>query len=512
MVICAEFDCVNLYMPSLKKNIIANYAGQIWTAFMMIAFIPYYLKILGPESFGLVGIMLSLQAISQLFDFGLGGAANRELARRSALPGNAASISTLIRTLEWVVWPMSIFVGMLIFFSSEGLTTHWLNEQTLGHLQVVKSLMLIGFVVAMLWPSNFYLNCLSGLEQQPLLNFVTAIFATLRNAGVLLVLYYISPTITAFLWWNAGVAAIQSLLLAMIVWKKLPETVEITKFSTKELKHVLKFSSGVFLISLLALVLTQIDRFLLAKLQPLTELGYYTVAVSVSAGVGRMIQPMFNAIYPRFSRLVARGDSNSLECLYHSSSQFSSVVLSSFSAILIVFSEQILFLWTGDQVVVSKLKFVLPMLLLSTTLNGFVNIPYALQLANGWTGLGIGYNSIGLLLGVPFCFFAVQHFGMIGAASLGLLLNLSYIFIEVPLMHCRLLKGQWLLWFFSDTLPPLFAAFAMAIVTYAMFSGVDRSIIGALKLILISILVIFSASLASQVVRNSAKDWLLCNK
>ena len=81
------------------------------------------------------------------------------------------------------------------------------------------------------------------------------------------------------------------------------------------------------MIGLLALSVSQLDRLVLTSLRPLEEMGYYTLALSVAAGLGRMVQPMFNALYPRFSRLVAQHDEAGLRELYHLSSQYLAVVI-----------------------------------------------------------------------------------------------------------------------------------------------------------------------------------------
>ena len=70
-----------------------------------------------------------------------------------------------------------------------------------------------------------------------------------------------------------------------------------------------------------------LDRLALAILRPLEELGYSTLTLSVASGLGRMVQPMFNALYPRFSRQVAQHDSAGLLELYHLSSQYLAVVI-----------------------------------------------------------------------------------------------------------------------------------------------------------------------------------------
>lgn len=49
-------------MSVLKKNVIANHIGQGWTAMMGLVFIPLYIKYLGIEAHGLIGIFAMLQA------------------------------------------------------------------------------------------------------------------------------------------------------------------------------------------------------------------------------------------------------------------------------------------------------------------------------------------------------------------------------------------------------------------------------------------------------------------
>src|SRR5438094_832025 len=56
---------------SLKGNAIANYLGQGWTILMGFAFIPVYIRFLGLEAYGLIGVFALLQAWLSLLDVGL---------------------------------------------------------------------------------------------------------------------------------------------------------------------------------------------------------------------------------------------------------------------------------------------------------------------------------------------------------------------------------------------------------------------------------------------------------
>ncbi|MCK7491684.1 MAG: hypothetical protein MZW92_08325 [Comamonadaceae bacterium] len=60
-------------MSLVRRNVVANFAGQLWSALMGVVFIPVYIHLLGLEAFGLVAFYVTLQALSVVFDLGLSG-------------------------------------------------------------------------------------------------------------------------------------------------------------------------------------------------------------------------------------------------------------------------------------------------------------------------------------------------------------------------------------------------------------------------------------------------------
>ena len=63
----------------LKRNLIANYIGQGWRFLISLAFVPLYIKYLGIEAYGLIGIFAMLQAWLGLLDMGMKPALGREI-------------------------------------------------------------------------------------------------------------------------------------------------------------------------------------------------------------------------------------------------------------------------------------------------------------------------------------------------------------------------------------------------------------------------------------------------
>jgi O-antigen/teichoic acid export membrane protein len=452
--------------------------------------------------------MLSLQALSQLFDFGIGGVTNRELAQRTHDEEASKSTRNLVRTFELLVWPLSLLIGLVIWLAGPVIANSWLHPQYLSRADTAAAVSIMGLAVASLWPTSFYSNGLSGLEQQSRLNVINAVFATLRGAGVLPVLYWISPTIGAFLWWYALVGICQSLVSAAALWRALPSGERAPSFNARELTNAKRFAGGLFVITALSLGLTQIDRLTLSAMRPLEELGYYGLAMSVAAGLGRMVLPMFNALYPRFSRLVVTNETEALSRLYHLSSQCVAVVIAAISLVLIMFAKDVLYLWTGDSALANKVALTLAILVAGTALNGLMNLPYALQLANGWTRLTMWMNLVSLLLGIPFCLWAVSQHGMVGAACLWLLINLGFVAVGIPLMHVRLLREEMGTWYLRDTLPPMLAATLAALLARWALPPLSRDIQGVCWLAAVCATTLIAAAFASPVVRSFAHQWL----
>jgi O-antigen/teichoic acid export membrane protein len=493
-------------MAALRTSILANYAGQAWIAVMGIAFMPQYIRLLGMEAFGLVGVMLSFTAILQVFDFGIGGAANRALSRNAHQPRLNDSSQDLVRSSECIIWALAAAVALLLLGASDWLATHWLHLQSFTVEQAARAIAIMGFSIALLWPSTFYANCLSGLERQPQLNSVQAAFAALRYAGVLPVMWWVAPDIEVFLWWYALVGATQSLVTGWLVRRYLPKSGRKAKITLRALSGDSRFAGGLFFIGVLALGVSQADRLVLISLRPLDELGYYTLALSIAAGLGRMVQPMFNALYPRFSRLVAQQDKLGLKVLYHLSSQYLAVVLSATSAVLVVFAYEVLWFWTGDSELAEKVAPTLRLLVAGVALNGLMNIPYALQLAHGWTRLAAGLNGISLLAGVPLCFWAVHHYGMLGAALPWFLGNLISVFIGIPLMHRRLLHGQAMSWYLRDVSPSLLVGSGIVLVLYSLLPELGRDVVGLFWFGLTGSISLMGCALATSSVRALLRE------
>ena len=449
-------------MPSVRLNTAANLSARVWTALVHLAFVPLYVRYLGIEAYGLIGVFTSLLALFALLDLGLSTTLNRELARISADTGAATRARDLLRTLEVIYWPVALLIGIGVALAAPFVAHDWVRVDKLELATVQTAVILMGLTIGLQWPASLYSGGLMGLQRQVLLGGINAGVATLRAVGAVLVLAYYDATIEAFFYWQAAASAVQTIATGAALWLRLPPSGVASRFRRNILTEIWRLAAGMAAISALGVVLTQLDKVILVKLLPLAEFGYYSLAWTVATGLYFLIGPLFTALFPRFTQLAAQQDDAGLRRLYHEGCQWMSVILLPVAVVIALFSTELMRLWTGDAVLAERSHVLLSLLIVGTALNGLMSLPSALQLAYGWTSLGIASNLVAVATLVPLIFVLTSRFGATGGAAAWVILNGAYVLITLPLMHRRILRGEQWRWYGIDVALPLVAALGAA--------------------------------------------------
>ena len=378
----------------LKRNLIANYFGQGWSALMGFAFVPYYIKYLGIEAYGMIGVFAVMQVWLSLLDMGMSAALNREFARFSGNAQDANYIKDLLRSMEVLAVCMGGLVAVIIFAASGWIATRWISTDNLTAESVTRSISMIGMVIGLRFTEGVYRSTLIGLQRQVLYNVVSSSMATLRGAGAIVALVFVGPTLEVFFLWQFIMSVLTLGILLVSVYFLLPETNRRPKFSKDALWHIKTFAGGFLGLTILNIILTQIDKVLLIKLISLSEFGYYTLAVTVTGALNILNGAAVQAFYPRLCELHARGEDAEFADTYHRGAQLVTVLFGSAVIILILRSSLILQLWTQDADLVERVAPLISILAFGNLLNGLMWIPFQAQLAVGWISLMMRTNLV----------------------------------------------------------------------------------------------------------------------
>lgn len=451
-------------MNSFRSNLFANFIGTGWATLVQLACVPFYIQLMGIEAYALVGFYMLLLAVLQVLDAGLTTALNREMARRIVDGNEAGAIRNLACTMEGLYWIAGVLVGGAIALLAPYITEHWVNPERLSRSEVVSAIGLMATLVALQWPLSLYQSGLLGLQRQVRLNALRVVFASASGLGAVLVLSMVSADIVTFFRWQGIVMAVNVVATGIAFRTALPASARPPRVEPGLVLRNGMFAAGVAAITLFAMLLTQMDKLVLSKLETLETFGHYVLAGTAASGLFLFVTPLYAAVFPRLSSLVATGDEDGIRALYHASSQLLAMLAVPCAAVLALFSFEVLSAWTGDAAKAARSAPILALLAVGSALNGLMHIPYALQLAHGWTRIGVVLTVGQVVLFLPLLVLSVQHFGAIGAAAIWLALNAFYLAVGLPWTHRKLLRGNALQWLVFDVGLPAAGAIAAALV------------------------------------------------
>lgn len=491
----------------LKRNLVANFLGQGWAGLMGLVFIPLYIKYLGIEAYGLIGLFTVLTVWLGLLDIGMPSALGRQIALFSGGHYSEKSIRDLLRSIEILALLMSLSITAAIALSADWLARSWLKPEGLSLNVISQAFTIMGLVASLRLVESIYRSALFGLQKQVIFNIINSSMATLRGLGAVGILAWISPTIEAFFMWQAMISIITLAILARYTYTNLPNSGRRGEFSLDSIREIRRFAVGVLGITFLATLLTQIDKILLAKLLVLTEFGYYTLAGTIAGILYMIIGPITQAYYPRFCALHGHNNVPALAESYHRGAQLVTITAGSAAIVLALYSETFLQLWTQNPELAARAAPLLSLLVLGNFLNGLNWIPYQAQLAHGITNLGVYVNIIAVLFIVPAIILAVPEYGAIGAAWTWVTLNTGYLLIAVQFMYHRILTREKWTWFTSDILYPLMPALAIAMLVKFAYPSPESLFMQITTLGGLATIVFLVALRFSSLLWPTAKQW-----
>jgi len=446
----------------VKRNLVANYLGQGWSAIMNFAFIPIYINHLGIESYGLIGLFGILQAWLSLLDMGMTPSISREMARFKGGEHTAVSIRSLLRSIEVIAIIAALLIIFGVWFSSSWLAANWLRADKLPVSTVSSAFNIMGLVTALRFLEGIYKSAIVGLQKQVLLNVLNIVFSSLRGIGAIAILVWVSPSIHYFFLWQGFVSLFALAVFAYWTYENLPRTDQFIRFSFASLLPIKKYAGGIIGITILTLTLTQIDKIFLSRLISLSDFGYYSLATIVASSLFPIIGPIIQVWFPKLTELQSANEHELLATKFHQGAQLVSVFMGSAAVMMIFYADSILQLWTQNPTLAFNSAQLLRLAALTCLLNGLNYIPYNTQLAFGWTGLTIRINAISIFIIVPLVYFLSTHFGAIGALSASIILNLGQLIIGTQFMFRKILQSERGKWYFEDLLIPIVTACCIA--------------------------------------------------
>jgi O-antigen/teichoic acid export membrane protein len=418
-------------------------------------FIPFYVDILGIESFGLIGFYSVVLALIALVDVGLSTTFAREASRHQGSPHLLDLLVTIERLLAFGI----CIVAATVFISADLIATKWLTNHSgiqPSDIQSSIRLMALAFIPQIM--ISLYISGLLGLQRQELANGLQVLYITVRS-GVVVAPLHFHPDIKLFFGWQLLSNIVFLILIRIALVRKIgAPTFTAGHFSLDLLFPHLKFAGGMLIIAIISGISSQLDKIVVSKLFSISDLGSYTLAWTLAQLPVAITAPILMALYPKLTRLFEQAEGAQGDRLYERSS-FMIAALSTTSSIgLILFAPEILNIWLPDDALSEEVVVIVRVLTVGSLFLSLASTPFYFGLTRGHTKTSIALGLVTLAFSVPLLLIMTRSYGLIGAAIPWVLVNAAAFIVVSTTINKKYYSRESCQWLIRFTLTPMLIA------------------------------------------------------
>ena len=363
----------------LAKNTAFNFAGQVLPLFAGVALIPYIVRGLGPERFGLLGIIWVVFGYFSLVDLGLGRATTKFLAELLA-KGEASQISEMV----WSSIVLQILLGLAGGLIIAILTPFLVERVLKTPASLVGEARTAFYILAAALPTVLAANglraVLEGCERFDIAN-VLRIPSSILAFAIPAVAVAAGMRLPGVVLWMGISRVVFTFAHAFYCLRVLPELKTRPTFRANVVFPLLSFGGWVTASNVVNPILVSMDRFLIGSLLSVAMVGYYTAPFEAVTKLWIIPASLMTTVYPTCSALGAEC-MREQQILYSRSIKYIFCVLAPASLILVLFARPIIGAWLGPGFV-EKSALPLQFLAVGVFINCFAHVPYCFLQALG---------------------------------------------------------------------------------------------------------------------------------
>lgn len=412
----------------IARNSILNLLGQVLPGVIGVVTIPYIVRGLGTDGYGILSIAYVVLGYFSIFDLGLSRATVKFVAEHLS-PEKVDKIPELVWTSLSLLIAMGSVGGLLVASFVPLLVTRLFKMPPAFVGEARTALYILALSMPVMLGSDALRGVLEAAQRFDLVNYVKVpgsvcfyLFAALaipfgiRVSGIVAILVIVR-LVTAFAY----------LLLGFHVFPGLRRRV---RFSKEAVRPLTVFGGWIMVSNVTGPLFGYLERFLIASVLSVGMLTYYSVPFDLMAKAIIFPASLAPALFPYFSYHGSHGG-NAVSDVTSRSVKFLLLVMTPVAAIFMFFARDILTLWLGSQFA-SQSTVVLQILALSFFLNAFAFIPYTSVQALGRPELKAILDILALPTYALYCWWFMHHLGINGAALAKLVstvLDTGFLFV-----------------------------------------------------------------------------------
>jgi O-antigen/teichoic acid export membrane protein len=406
-------SAVRISGSMLARNTLLNLIGQAVPLLVAVIAMPFIVRGLGTERFGLLSLAWVVLGYFTIFDLGLGRATTKYVAEALG-KGEGSLVPQIIWTAVTVQAIMGVLGAIVLIGITDLLVDRILNipPELLGEARVTFYLLALSVPVVLI--ASSFSGVLEAAQRFDLVNAVRIPSS---------ILTYLLPLVGLSL--GLGLPGIVALIVlarfgALVAFAAMNLRVrpELREYSASFilLSRLFAYGGWVTVSSVVSPILVYLDRFLIGSLLTIAAVAYYTAPYEAVTRLSIIAASLTMTLFPAFSALEGRKDEQRLGMFFARSVKYILLATGPVVVVIWLFAGEILQIWLGADFVAES-TVAMQILAVGVLINSLALTPYAFLQGVGRPDLPAKFHLIELPIYIGVAWILVSQFGIAGASG-----------------------------------------------------------------------------------------------
>lgn len=395
----------------LLRNSFFNSSSWVINFAIQLLMIPFLVRRLGMDGFGIYSLLVSIIGYSVLVDLGLGQGVIKFVAEMKA----RGDVQALNRSVSAALWVQTLLGGagmtLLIVFSRQILLLLKIPPLALAAAQTSLYLCAVAFFFTMI--SGTFMSVLMGLQRYDLTSRATIVTNLAMNAGIVFTLlagggFKLVVAVTATF------SLVNCLIFFILMKKIIPALTLSAAFHLVHFKKLFGFSGYLFISRISSSFCSYILFFVISFFFGPAAVPLYAIPMRLINGAMGLLTTAAAVVFPFASEISIKASREKINSILIQSSRLVAAISIPINLAVAAFAKPILNVWMGN-VFADRAAPILSLLGLMSMLGALTTIPNLITMGLGFARV-IGIFS--LLTFVSYLVFVplgLMVFGVYGA-------------------------------------------------------------------------------------------------
>ena len=397
----------------LAKNTLINLSGMVLPLIVGIICIPFAIKGLGTEGFGIFSIVWVVFGYFSLLDFGLSKSTTKYVAEIAGSDEDSG-IPAIVWTAGLISVILGVFGAVIILATSTHLITSILDIDPGFIDETQKSFQYTAIGLPVILISTSFQGVLGAAQRFDLVNLIF-IPVSMLNFIIPALSYPLDFSLSNVVLMIVIVrvlAVVGYLILCMRVYPILSKRFT---FDNSILPKLLSYGGWVTVTSIVSPILVYMDRFFIGAILSTAVVAYYTAPYDMINRLRILPIAIMKTLFPELSAMSYQQNNTRIASLFIRAIKYVLLPISVVSLLVFFFANEILAIWLGKEFA-KQATSILRIISVGMILNSLAYIPFSLLQGVGRPDLPAKFHLAEFPVYIILMWVLTRNYGLNGAA------------------------------------------------------------------------------------------------